>query len=359
MNHYKILQNCRITLFLSLLLLAALLCIPPCHADPLSGNTSSESTESENSVDNTLQFNNDGVYAAGEPQEMGASGESLITVHVLIYNNTDAIQDSVNGIISCLEQSNLNNLVPGYRFSFSTSPIINSTFLQPYDVLIMPGGTSGRRYLNNSNITASDIKSFISAGKGYVGLCAGAYAASYEVLIPYLSTSYYGWGLAPHVSSNAVLYDGKVTVEMTSAGKTLFGLNNAPMYLLNGPAMFGQGLIPFAFFSDNITGYEGYNAIVGDYFGSGRVILSSIHPEMVVFFPNVLARMIVWAANKQTPPKPNPPNEDFSGKSNPKVVKSISMLKTGTSIDGLLIPLIVIFSLLLLIRQKNRPSHDL
>jgi glutamine amidotransferase-like uncharacterized protein len=51
-------------------------------------------------------------------------------------------------------------------------------------------------------------------------------------------------------------------------------------------------------YSDNQTGYQGYAAIFGVTYGSGRVLLSGSHPEADPQNPLLLARMILWTAKK-------------------------------------------------------------
>jgi glutamine amidotransferase-like uncharacterized protein len=108
------------------------------------------------------------------------------TVDILIYNGNGAGKNCVQGIETSLDTFNNNNLVPGYYFKYNTSKIISSTILSNYDILIMPGGTSGKTYLNT--IDGSTIRNFVSNGHGYIGICAGAYAGC-----TYVDGMYRGW----------------------------------------------------------------------------------------------------------------------------------------------------------------------
>ena len=55
--------------------------------------------------------------------------------------------------------------------------IINSTTLSGYNVLIMPG-VEAIDYFDDDEIDNASIKQLVSEGNGYVGICAGSYAAS-------------------------------------------------------------------------------------------------------------------------------------------------------------------------------------
>lgn len=226
----------------------------------------------------------------------GDSGTTTKTVRVLIYNGNGAITSCVNGIKTSLDSANNNNLVPGYRFTYSTSGTITSSVLANFDLIAMPGGSSGKTYLNY--VSASAIKNFVSSGHGYLGICAGAYAGS-----NYVYGMYNGWGVAPHVNSKVFNHEGPLPVTMTSSGTQLLGLSGtSTMAHYNGPAFYGSGFTRFASYADNTGGNLGYAAIVGDTYGSGRSVLSGPHPELDPQNPTLVARLIAWAANVQSTP---------------------------------------------------------
>ncbi|MDI9624807.1 MAG: BPL-N domain-containing protein, partial [Methanothermobacter sp.] len=209
-------------------------------------------------------------------------------VKVLIYSGYDASTNCVEGIKYCLDAVTLTSV----KFTYATSTVINSNILASYDVLVMPGGTSGLSYLRNPNISASAIKSFVSKGGGYLGICAGAYAASIAV-----DGYYSGWGLAD-VRCKAVKYDGNLTISITSAGESILGLSGTQtIYHCNGAAMYAVGTVTsLATYADSKTGYKGYIAAVADTYGSGRVILCGPHPELSPRIPQMVVQMIAWLA---------------------------------------------------------------
>ena len=249
------------------------------------------------------------------PDLLNAQGEvyasTPVAVNVLIYDGEGVIPGSADGIKDCLDYVNNENLNSNVYFNYSTTEEINSQTLSGCDVLIMPGGL-GITYINNPEINAEDLKNFVKNGNGYVGICAGAYAASKHV-----DGEYDGWGIAPNINSKSVDYVGNLPISMTSNGENILSSQNfsnfmgqktsglstsgsVTMYHWNGPAMYKtDGSNDFlALYAANETGYQNYAAIATDTYGSGRVVLSGPHPELSPTKPEMLASMILWAAKK-------------------------------------------------------------
>lgn len=228
-----------------------------------------------------------------------AAGDTTKTVRVLIYSGTGASTNCVTGIETALNSANNYNLVPGYRFTYSTSTYITSSKLSGFDLLAMPGGDGGTVYLNH--VSGSAIRNFVSSGHGYLGICAGAYAGSSYV--GGSGISYNAWGVAPHVNSKVFNHIGNLLVSMTSSSTQQLGMSGTyTLHHYNGPAMYGSGFVRFANYADNTGGNLGYAAIVGDFYGSGRSVLSGPHPELNPQNPTMVAKLIAWAANVQSTP---------------------------------------------------------
>lgn len=227
-----------------------------------------------------------------------SSNSTLITIKVLIYNGVNSAPSCVSGIKTSLTSVNSKKLTPGYNFTYGTSTRINQQTLNGYDVLVMPGGSSGYNYIHSNYIDETAIKNFVKNGKGYLGICAGAYSAVYQVY-----DFYYGWGLASHVRATHPYYEGELTVKFTTKGQQILNTTGTvTMAHYNGPAMYiSSPAMTFATYADNIINSNGMAAIVGDYYGNGRVVLSGPHPELDPQLPNVVAQMLVWAANKSKP----------------------------------------------------------
>lgn len=240
-----------------------------------------------------------------------SEGTDTTTIKVLIYNGEASIGLCVTAIEDGLDSANANNLAPGYRFTYATSTVINTSTLTGYDVLAMPGGRDGYFYVSSSSISGTAIKNFVSNGGGYLGICAGAYSGAKAV-----KGWYDSWGIAPHVICTRPWVEGDVPLQIEAAGEQIFGYGGiitAAHY--NGPAMYaiGAGMVTFATYADDSCNSQGLGAIVGDYYGEGRVVLSGPHPELDPKHLDILAKLFVWAANKSEPdttPTPTPTPTD-------------------------------------------------
>lgn len=215
-------------------------------------------------------------------------------VKVMIFSGDGTMEESVAGIKACLDESNSMNLKQGYYFEYDTANEINSNTLSSYDILIIPGGNSAT-YVNSNSINADAIKQFISKGKGYLGICAGAYAASNKV-----DGEYIAWGIASNVNTKNINYEGLLSIKTTSSGSVLSDESKMNLYHQNGPAMYtnGSNVYSFAYYADSKTGYQNYSAILGENYGSGRVLLSGSHPELDPQNSQLLVNMILWTIKK-------------------------------------------------------------
>jgi len=212
---------------------------------------------------------------------------------VLIYNGDGVMDSSVDGIEDCLNDSNNQNISRNNKFQYSTTGVINSNTLSGYDVLIMPGGEFSY-YIDSDDIDSQAIKQFVQGGKGYIGICAGAYIAS-----DYINGYYSGWGLAPDVTTYTENYEGLLQISSTDFGNKVLNSSLTNIHMQNGPAMStNDSQIIMAKFADNNTGYQNYAAIIGDTYGSGRVILSGPHPEVSPENPQLLTNMVLWVTKK-------------------------------------------------------------
>lgn len=215
-------------------------------------------------------------------------------VKVLVYSGTDTSESSVYQIIKCLEQSNKNNLITGVKFYYDTSNVINNQSIYGYDVLIMPGSKNGFHYIYNDDVNEEDLKSFIGRGKGFIGICAGAYSAA-----AYTYNWDNGWGLAPGVVNLPYLEVGNVTIQATNEGAEILGPDDKTLSHINGPAMQVQdyGAVTFATYKNSNSRYDGYAAIIGDHYGEGRIVLSGVHPELTPQNAEVMVKLVMWAYN--------------------------------------------------------------
>lgn len=233
----------------------------------------------------------------------------LEAVKVLIYNGEGTSTASVEGIIYCLEQAEKDN--PNIQFNYTTSDVINSKVLASQDVLVIAGGDITVMF-NNPAINHEDIQKFVEGGKGYLGICAGAYAAS-----NYNGEYGSGWGIAPNIECNYTYIDDIQPLTITNYGlKTLkyskekiepcsFFVNDTETItllsfpLINSPRLYKKyNYTPISTYAENESIMSGSAAILDDTYGSGRIILSGPHPELKPAKPGLVASMILWASKR-------------------------------------------------------------
>lgn len=248
-------------------------------------------------ADTTKKSNVNSNFKKTSSNTVSSEGTSTTkTIKVLIYSGQYSIGSCVSGIKTSLKTANSKKLAPGYKFTYATANTINSKTLRGYDVVAFPGGRDGDYYVRSGKISISAVKSFIKSGKGYLGICAGAYSGVKSV-----KGYYKAWGVAPHTVSTRPWVEGNVGMKIEPAGKALFGRSGTiPIAHYNGPAMYASGgeIVTFATYADNKCRSKGLGAITGDFYGKGRVVLSGPHPELVPRQPGILAKLVVWAANK-------------------------------------------------------------
>ncbi len=259
----------------------------------VTNNTTTKVNNTTTKVNNTTSTTqNTTKLAAGSPSTTSTVNK---TIKVLIYSGVNTALDCVTGIETALAYANAHNLIPGIHFTYATSTVINSAVLTGYNLLAMPGGDGGKYYLSSSSISGTAIKNFVANGGGYLGICAGAYAAC-----NYVNGYYYGWGVAPDVNAEPVSYEGQLAMTFNSAGQQILGRNGTiSIEHCNGPAMYltNSKAIIMATYADSHTGYKGYADVVGDYYGQGRSILFGSHPELSPQYPDLIAKAIEWATN--------------------------------------------------------------
>lgn len=234
---------------------------------------------------------------------------TLETVNVLIYQGEGSTTDSVKGLIYCLEQAEKDN--SNIQFNYTTTTVIDSENLAYQDVLIISGGDI-RYIFNNPSINPDDIKKFVEGGKGYIGICAGAYVAS-----NYNGEYGTGWGIAPNIECNYTSIDDMQPLTITNYGITTlkysdgainpceFTRNDSgtiilPSFpLINSPRLYKKSnYTSIAVYTENDTIMSGSAAILDDTYGSGRIILSGPHPELSPAKPGLVARMVLWVSKR-------------------------------------------------------------
>ena len=192
----------------------------------------------------------------------------------------------------------------------STSDIAAGV-LDKLDVLIIPGGSGKSQYLNLGNRNHQRIRDFVRAGKGVVGICAGAYLFS--------NTPGYACLALNGNKAIDIEHDnrghGLAKFSLNDAGKKLFPeLAKREMnYVLyyEGPVFADAGdEIEYQVFATmesdvheegnapaNMTNGKPY--LVGNEYGKGRVMSIIAHPEATPGMRWIVPRMVSWVARQE------------------------------------------------------------
>jgi glutamine amidotransferase-like uncharacterized protein len=170
-----------------------------------------------------------------------------------------------------------------------TATEIMAGALEPFDVVVFPGGTGSGSAKTLTAKGREKVRQFVADGGGYFGVCAGAY----------LATTCYSWSIGildAKVVDSAHWARGRGTVRLTTTktGRRLFEEKRESVLV-----RYGQGPLLAPGGRKDLDDYEtlavyateiakngapkgvmkGTPAIVRARFGKGRVIAVSPHPE--------------------------------------------------------------------------------
>lgn len=191
---------------------------------------------------------------------------------------------------------------------------ISDGVLGQFDLVVFPGGSGSKQAAGIGKTGHDAVRKFIRAGGGYVGICAGAYLATYK----------YSWGLkiidartvdSKHWNRGT----GMVKVELTAAGREILG---GPARLMD--IYYGQGPLLAPAKASDLPDYEAWAhyrteiakngapegvmadtpAIIAAPFGRGRVVCLSPHfekPQSETGADALVRRAIQWSARRHVP----------------------------------------------------------
>lgn len=220
--------------------------------------------------------------------------------------------DGHGGAQTCIwETVEALRLDAGMSVSTLTSAQIAAGGLDKLDVLVIPGGSGSRQYLNLGAQNRDRIRRFIESGKGAVGICAGAY----------LFTSTPGYPSMGLNGNQAIDIEhdnrghGLVRFSLTREGQALFPelADRSINYLFyyEGPVLVdapdNQLYTVLARMESDV--HEEGNApagmtmykpfFVANEYGKGRVFSSIAHPEATPGMRWMVPRMVRWAARRE------------------------------------------------------------
>jgi putative intracellular protease/amidase len=145
-----------------------------------------------------------------------------------------------------------------------------AALFQTAKVWIMPGGVSNTEYDTMSAALRTTLQSFVSNGGGYVGWCAGAFAATAQIG----TTGETGLGIFP---GSTTPYDTSNYQNSYGASiEDLLWLGVSHYFYLEGGPYFSN--LPSTV--EVVATYSDHSvAAARAAYGTGRVFLSGVHPE--------------------------------------------------------------------------------
>jgi glutamine amidotransferase-like uncharacterized protein len=199
--------------------------------------------------------------------------------NVLIYSGAGAWDDGVIAFEKFLEFKDLT------WFECDSSYIEDNSLIGGFDVIHFPGGNSGA-YINNINSAGlQNIRDFVSAGGGYIGICAGGYFACDRV--DWEGSTYdhpldlfdgVGYGAIDEITPWPNYAMTTININLSNPINQYEPSTEYVLYY-GGAAYYpneGQEM-------NIIATYDSFNddaAWINFNYGSGRVVLMGPHPEI-------------------------------------------------------------------------------
>jgi hypothetical protein len=189
----------------------------------------------------------------------GFDAPALKLAPVLIFDGTGTSSTDVTAV---------ENIVSAAGLAYNT---VNSNQLDgmtqgqlaDYKLFIVPGGNSITIGENLSSKATSTVRDAVANGLNYLGLCAGGFFGGFSKYNGLDLTS--GVWFDFYADYNKGIHKEAVSISFPSQAAL-------DVYWQNGPELAGWGKV--------VGKYpDGESAIVEDYWGSGFVILSGVHPE--------------------------------------------------------------------------------
>lgn len=188
---------------------------------------------------------------------------------------------------------------------------IQAGALRQFDLVVVPGGSASKQAAAIGEPGRRALLEFVQGGRGYLGICAGAY----------LATSGFPWSLnildARTASPLWKRGMGTVQIELTPEGRAILGgrPGRHDVRYANGPI-----LVPAQ--RDDLPDYQvlawfrtelaenktpaglmvNSPAIVAGHCAQGRVVAISPHPERPGDLQGLVLNAVLWAAGKQPAP---------------------------------------------------------
>lgn len=248
---------------------------------------------------------------AADSSENGSLETSTIAhtkvIRVGVYDNSTGTAKGPKNLRRFLVEE------AGFHCVKLTPSDIQNGKLSDVDVLIMPGGSGSAQAKNLGEQGCKNVRDFVLAGGGYVGICAGAYLAS----------AHYSWSLN---LINAQVVDREHWARGTGTCRlklTPMGISSLAESEEEIEVYYGQGPLLAPHDNKDLPAYEtlaeyateiakkgaptgvmiGTTAIARACFGDGRVICFSPHPEVSDGPNHLIIEGVKWVAKTHADPK--------------------------------------------------------
>ena len=193
--------------------------------------------------------------------------------------------------------------VPDIQVEVIKGQQIREGILDKFDLILLPGG-SGRDQGNSMGPEGVEkLKEFVASGKGYIGICAGAYVPMQQEFMN-AKTKDPRWRRGK----------GMLDIEFSEAGLKIFGEQYKGIQTIkyaNGPIMdvnISSNLPPvevLAWFRSEVAaegtpkGIQSNSpAIVLTTYGKGKMLVVSPHPEQTPALKGLIEKMVRFVAKK-------------------------------------------------------------
>lgn len=200
-------------------------------------------------------------------------------IDVAIYSDKGVWSQGIIALENFLEWKGLTHQ------RILSDDINNGILLDNFKVVIFPGGFAYDYKVDLNAKGEKNIKAFVNAGGGYLGICAGAFLATSTVIWEGRTYNYpieLFQGTATGAISEIKPWDGYTMTSITlNKNNSINKLQNGKFNVLyyGGPYFEATANQPI----DTIATWDEYNnklAIIGFKYGAGNVILSGPHPEV-------------------------------------------------------------------------------
>jgi len=242
-----------------------------------------------------------------------ASDPKAGPINVALY---DATGTGAKGIITL---TRILDKAPDIQVHHLGPADFQSADLDQFDAVLFPGGSGSKEAAAIGKTGRRKVRDFVSSGRGYLGICAGAFlcSAHYSWSLHLVDTSTFtGAREIPGKGKKQMWYRGKtstVKMQLTKQGQRIFkGIDvNVEVRYQNGPIVSHKkdpkipDYTPLAYFRSEKVLWEPQRgtmintpAIISAHFQKGRVIAISPHPESTPSLEPIITQSIRWITRR-------------------------------------------------------------